>query len=389
MMSRSCGKERRLTKRKPKSCSCRPCGLDSLPVEMALSCLARVSRSDHPSLSLVSKSLRSLTLSTELYDVRSQMGLTEKCIFLCLSIPSDPFVRWFALCPKPLNRFRPLVPIRPHLYQPSEVSSVVALGCGIYIMGGGLNGKRSSRVFYLDCRTHTWTNLPSMGVARESAAAGVVDGKIYVFGGCEDWDSPRWGEVFDPKKQTWDALPMPPGQYSLRFHLIYESAVIEDKVSAVNASARGLFYVPSEGKWKEGNRDTLGVKKGWYVIDNVIYCCEFGGKILWCEASELEWRQPEAMEWREVKGLEALEGTLRASKIVKYGGGMLDHWESINTHVLDHIDQQLPGYKLSNSGPNMLLFWDTLSLDKMELWCAEISLERRKETGNRVYNPRS
>ncbi|CAA7035834.1 unnamed protein product [Microthlaspi erraticum] len=167
----------------------------SLPDDVVLNCLARVSRSDHASLSLVSKSHRSLLRSPELYGVRSRMGLTEKCIFLCLSIPSDPFVRWFAFTPKALNR---LVPIRPHLYQPSEVSAVVAHGCGIYIIGGVFGGRRSSRVFFLDGRTHTWTNLPSMLEARASAAAGVVDGKIYVLGGCEKGKARIYGEVFDP-----------------------------------------------------------------------------------------------------------------------------------------------------------------------------------------------
>ncbi|XP_013597272.1 PREDICTED: putative F-box/kelch-repeat protein At3g24610 [Brassica oleracea var. oleracea] len=54
------------------------------------------------------------------------------------------------------------------------------------------------------------------------------------------------------------------------------------------------------------------------------------------------------------------------------------------------LDQVLPGHKLSNSGPNLLIFWDVLAPHKLEIWCAEISLERRKETcdirGNIVWS---
>ncbi|CAA7045111.1 unnamed protein product [Microthlaspi erraticum] len=98
-------------------------------------------------------------------------------------------------------------------------------------------------------------------------------------------------------------------------------------------------------------------------------------------------------------GLEALRDTLSASKLVSYGGCMSDHWDSYKGAImLDHSDSYrrhagaptqeeeelaylFPGHKLSNSGPNMLLFWDVLAPHKLDIWCAEISLERRKESG--------
>ncbi|CAA7062511.1 unnamed protein product [Microthlaspi erraticum] len=108
----------------------------SLPIEMALNCLARVSKSEHASLSLVSKWHRRQLISPELYEFRSLLGFTENVIYLCLQIPPEPNPRWFALFPKTQNRPRRLVQVRSTLYQPPDASSVVAHGCGIYVIGG-------------------------------------------------------------------------------------------------------------------------------------------------------------------------------------------------------------------------------------------------------------
>ncbi|KAF2559622.1 hypothetical protein F2Q68_00013055 [Brassica cretica] len=255
-----------------------------LPEEMVLSCLVRVARSEHASF------------------------ISQNLIYLCLRIPPDPNPRWFTLSLKALDRR--LVPVRSYFYQPLEASSMVAHGCGIYVM----------------------------------AAAGVVDGKIYILGGCDHRKSSKWGEVFDPEKQTWDALPMPPPH--CRFPSMCESIVInEDKVVALNGA---------------------GACVGGY-----------------CGV-----RERDVMEWREVMGLESLRETLAASKLVNYGGRLGDFWESNKPLMLaqgleiTELDEELPGHKLSNSGNNnMLIFWDVLAPpNKLEIWCAEVSLERHKET---------
>ncbi|KAL1200217.1 putative F-box/kelch-repeat protein [Cardamine amara subsp. amara] len=83
-------------------------------------------------------------------------------------------------------------------------------------------------------------------------------------------------------------------------------------------------------------------------------------------------------------GLGDLWKTLRASKLVHYES---DHLESCKRKNVKKglltvtLDDLLPGYKLSSSGSNMLLFWDVLGREKLEIWCAEISLERRRELG--------
>ncbi|EOA31880.1 hypothetical protein CARUB_v10015107mg [Capsella rubella] len=84
-MSSSLEKERKrkpLTKKKKKKLSQNP----SLPDDLLLSIVARVSRLYYPTLSLVSKSFRSLK-------TRSLLGHTESCLYVCLRCYPD-YSRW-------------------------------------------------------------------------------------------------------------------------------------------------------------------------------------------------------------------------------------------------------------------------------------------------------
>lgn len=85
-------------------------------------------------------------------------------------------------------------------------SAVVTVGSEMYVIGGCVGSERTSDVSIIDCRTNTQRSLPRMNVARSRAAAGVIDGKIYVVGGCEMQLS-YWVEVFDPKEEIW--IPQP------------------------------------------------------------------------------------------------------------------------------------------------------------------------------------
>ncbi|XP_010420844.1 PREDICTED: F-box/kelch-repeat protein At5g49000-like isoform X2 [Camelina sativa] len=182
------------------------CGLWSLPDEIAIACFARVSRVDHAALSMASKSYRSLVVSPEFYETRSRMGCTEECVYVFNDSPIERNPRWFILRRCVKNNRNRLIPI-PSFPTPRS-ATLVSLGCGIYVIGGWKKYSKTALVSYLDCRTHTWSYLPSMSVARAGARAGVLDGKIYVFGGCEE-DPSIWAEVFDPKLQTWSRVVIP------------------------------------------------------------------------------------------------------------------------------------------------------------------------------------
>ncbi|CAN7035200.1 unnamed protein product, partial [Brassica rapa subsp. trilocularis] len=302
--------------------------------DLVLNCVARVSRSDLATLSLASKSYRSLVASPDLYKIRSLIGRTETHIYVCVRTPGpDPTLG-------PSSSFA----------LPLEGSSVVVLDWGIFVIGGFITKggeQRTGNVWLLDCRTHTWRRVPSMGVGRAYGAAGVVDGKIYVFGGYDVVDD-HWGQVFDPKTQTWDTLPMPKVKI-VNNKNIHDSFVRDHKVYAVDGMYRTYYYSPREGKWGSGNRgEQKGSRRDWCMVDNLIYFVHVGDQIL--------------HRWEQTK----IRNGHPPNKKSKLGR-------------IRELEDLIPGARLINSGGgNMVLFWDHLSTDSLEIWCAEISLEKRQ-----------
>ncbi|KAF3596453.1 hypothetical protein DY000_02027916 [Brassica cretica] len=112
-------------------------------------------------------------ISSGFHKIRSKMGITDTEVYLCLRTPPDANPGWYIL-----RRSSNLIPIAAASSFPSQhlESSAVALGSAIYVIGGRMiNGIPTSDVSRLDCRTHTWRRVPSMGVGRASPAAAVVD----------------------------------------------------------------------------------------------------------------------------------------------------------------------------------------------------------------------
>ncbi|XP_043694653.1 F-box/kelch-repeat protein SKIP6-like [Telopea speciosissima] len=67
-----------------------------------------------------------------------------------------------------------------------------------YVLGGSINDIPSSTVWIFDSRFSRWEIGPKMCVGREFATVDVLNGKIYVMGGClvDSWArSTNWAEV--------------------------------------------------------------------------------------------------------------------------------------------------------------------------------------------------
>ncbi|KAG7544590.1 Kelch repeat type 1 [Arabidopsis suecica] len=324
-----------------------------LPDDLVLSCLARVSRSYYPILSLVNKSFRSLLASPELYETRSLLDRTESCLYVCLRLPPDFNTSWFILCRRP-NRTQKkkkknsngslLIPIPSLQSPPAHSSGLVAVGSNIYNIGGGpTEDTPSSTVSVLDCKSHAWREAPSMLVERKHPASNVVDGKIYVAGGCKNCNSSNWMEVFDTKTQTWELVSCPLAEQCES--RIDKNAVVEGEIFM--SGDKGVAYKPNEDRWKAigplSNFDLGWEWLSYSVIDNVLFC--------YSNLDGISWYNSKIGNWLNLKGLKGLPKFADYSrvKLADYGGKMVILW-----------DKYVPssGYK-----------------NKM-IWCAVIALER-------------
>ncbi|XP_024014208.1 kelch repeat-containing protein At1g19470-like [Eutrema salsugineum] len=166
----------------------------NLPHEVTERCVALFRRCNYPSLSLISKGFRTLTASPRLYDARSRPGVTKSVLYAAFGFLPSPGPSWYILRRNEISS---------RLFRIDELpsmlwgSAVVAIGSKMYVIGGSAGGKPSSDVTLIDCRSHTYRLLPRMRRPRCRAAAGVIDGKIYVVGGCARRSSTTWVESFD------------------------------------------------------------------------------------------------------------------------------------------------------------------------------------------------
>ncbi|KAG7627273.1 putative F-box/kelch-repeat protein [Arabidopsis thaliana] len=323
-------------------------GIEMLPDDLVLSCLARVPRMYYPILSLVSKRFRSFLTSTELYQTRNLLGSTESFLFVCLRIVNDSNpLRLFTLCRRPNSLTKVMVPILSPDSIPKFLPDVVLVGSNIYVIGGLINNNASHNVMVMDCRSHTWREAQGMCVPRVSPSACVLDGKIYVAGGCKNLDATMWMEVFDTKTESWEFVSSP-GEEICRDLTSCESIGYDGNVYVESMKTYGLYEL-HKGRWREGQYSMSrgGSLSSQCVIDNVLYRS-------W--SYMVEWYDSENKLWNSLKGLEKLfivTNQYVPTKCVNYGGKLAVFW--LEKVYAKHLHQET------------------------KIWCAVITIERRKK----------
>ncbi|KFK30525.1 hypothetical protein AALP_AA7G273900 [Arabis alpina] len=341
-----------------------PNPIPSLPDDLLLSIFARLSRLYYPTLSLVSKSFRSLVALPVLYQNRSVINRTESCLYVCLKLPPDTTPRWFTLCQKPNKTLindigkkkkqkkssetgNILIPIQISQSHQDHWKSVVSVGSSIYTIGKevylrsgvparfkyhyriGEEGYSSSvwildsSVSILDCTSHTWRDGPSMSVRRNSLAANVVDGKIYVAGGCKYGkydESSACMEVFDPKTQVWEPVLYPFADKCIGN--VYTSGVVDGEINMFG-NDKHVVYKPKEDRWE--------VNEAYYGLASRS-CCFIGNILYGYSIKEgIKWYDFKIRKWHILKGYVRFPGLPKSHgfdvRLVDCNGKMAVLWD--------------------------------------------------------------
>ncbi|CAH8384330.1 unnamed protein product [Eruca vesicaria subsp. sativa] len=275
--------------------------LSSLPDEIVLRCLALVPRSYYLNISWVSKHLRALVRSPELNVMRSTFN-KKKSLYVCFQEEEDDedTFHWFTLCPTECQ----LVP-NPTPF-PCHPCLTVEVGSKIFFIGG--YSKPTTDLWILDTRSGTMTQGTSMSEPRvvRRAAAGVIDGKIYVIGGGEFYEEVHV-EVFDPKSETWEV----PGVENVPDIPRY-GASVEGKVYMVDYEKTHV-YNPRENegrrliqmvskRLKEGGREEMLRERvaGVCAVEDVLFALFDKSGLMWFDTKRNVWRRLVGREGKEM-----------------------------------------------------------------------------------------
>jgi len=327
-----------------------------IPNELTEACVALIRKCDYPSLSSVSSYFFNLIASSELYETRSRLGLSETFLYAAIRFPDTNAPNWYILHRNKVSSLRlsKLESLPPVPYG----CSVVTIGHEMYVIGGLLHIRRLQLMTLIDCRTHKCRSLPKMKRGRYHAAAGVFDGKIYVIGGFRmRKPDAEWIEVFDLKKQSWESLPGPYPKTSTDSQF-FAHAVMEDKLYILGS--RCLIYEPKRnGEWDA----TVNANPIWNlwkvpctmqcVIDDMLYTidpqCTLGYPIVVYN--------PKDKTWRPVKG---------------------EPLGSLPSYFFSKSEMANFGGKLVILGSHGSCYNTGDCIGKKGIWCVMIELEKRE-----------
>ncbi|GFY89157.1 Galactose oxidase/kelch repeat superfamily protein [Actinidia rufa] len=280
----SLGETRKRQRTYPSFYEANPRLIPSLPDEISIQILARLPRSCYLGVKLVSRSWKASILSSELYEVRKELGTTEEWLYILTKVKDDKLM-WSALDPLSMKWQRlPLMPnvaleegsrrglsslwmcnilgssiriadaIRGWLGRKVALDRMPFCGCAvgavdgcIYVFGGFAKASAMSSVWCYHPILNRWSEVSPMSIGRAYCKAGVLNNKLYVVGGVtmgpEGLTPLRTAEVFDPCTGLWSEVPSMPFSKAQVLPTVFLTDFLKPIATGMT-SYRGKLYVP-------------------------------------------------------------------------------------------------------------------------------------------------
>ncbi|XP_002534256.2 F-box/kelch-repeat protein At1g22040 [Ricinus communis] len=228
-------------KRQRLSCEGNARLIPSLPDEISIQILARIPRICYLKMKLVSRAWKAAIVSTELFNVRKELGTTEEWLYLLTKVEDDKFL-WYAL--DPLSRRWQRLPIMPGVSFEDEP------GKGIWnVVGSSVKIADTVRGWFV--KKGQQAPLPFHG-----SAVGAIDGCLYVLGGLSKASAVRCVWQYNPVLNAWSEMsPMSTGR------AFCKTGILNKKLYAVGGVTRGRgglislqsaeVFDPHTGVWSE------------------------------------------------------------------------------------------------------------------------------------------
>lgn len=266
-----------------------PVLIPSLPDELSIQIVARIPRIHYLNLRLVSKKWKETIMSSELFELRKELEVTEEWLYLLTKVGEDKLMwhaldplsrRWMRLPSMPhavyegtdkgfsglrmLNMVRPSFRIsefvRGWLGQRDVFSRMPYCGCAIgaldrclYVLGGFCRGSTVKCVWRFDPILNTWSEVTSMLEGRAYCKTGILNNKLYVVGGVS---RSRGGltplqsaEVFDPRTGSWSEVPNMPFSKAQTFPNAFLADMLKPIATGMTSYMGRLFVPQSLYSW--------------------------------------------------------------------------------------------------------------------------------------------
>jgi N-acetylneuraminic acid mutarotase len=142
---------------------------------------------------------------------------------------------------------------------------------GIYIVNGQRrDAEFSSEAYRYDTSTDEWADLALGPHAADGVAGGVINGKVYVFGGRQDETGPyglNFASVYDPSVDTYENWPQMSGDFEINGGTLHRMTPVKGTIVPPAPSFAQLdgLYKPGSGPYVLEIQGTQG-NSGWNAL---------------------------------------------------------------------------------------------------------------------------